>query len=67
MGGPGRERGRGEAEQDLFVGEGKGLKSLRASKKNGNTQLKGGRGTLQNVPETWEVRDSQDSKRGTLD
>ena len=23
-------------------------------------------GTLQNVPETWEVRDSQDSKRGTL-
>jgi len=24
-------------------------------------------GTLQNVPETWEVRDSQDSKRGNLD
>jgi hypothetical protein len=24
-------------------------------------------GTLQNVPETWEVRDSQDSKRRTLD
>jgi hypothetical protein len=24
-------------------------------------------GTLQNVPKTWEVRDSQDSKRGTLD
>ena len=24
-------------------------------------------GTLQNVPETWEVRDSQTSKRGTLD
>ena len=24
-------------------------------------------GTLQNVPETWEVRDSQDSKGGTLD
>ena len=24
-------------------------------------------GTLQNVPETWEMRDSQDSKRGTLD
>ena len=23
--------------------------------------------TLQNVPETWEVRDSQDSKGGTLD
>jgi hypothetical protein len=24
-------------------------------------------GTLQNVPETWEARDAQDSKRGTLD
>jgi hypothetical protein len=24
-------------------------------------------GTLQNVPETWEVRDSQDSNGGTLD
>ena len=23
--------------------------------------------TLQNIPETWEVRDSQDSKGGTLD
>jgi hypothetical protein len=23
--------------------------------------------TLQNAPETWEVRDSQDSNRGTLD
>jgi hypothetical protein len=29
-------------------------------------RLKVGR-TLQNVPETWEVRDSQDSKRGALD
>ena len=29
-------------------------------------RLKVGR-TLQNVPETWEVRDSQDSKAGTLD
>jgi hypothetical protein len=25
----------------------------------------GGWGTLQNVPETWDVRESQDSKRGT--
>ena len=24
-------------------------------------------GTLQNVPETWEVRDSQDSNGGALD
>ena len=23
--------------------------------------------TLQNVPETWKVRDSQDPKKGTLD
>jgi hypothetical protein len=26
-----------------------------------------GGGALQNAPETWEVRDSQDSKGGTLD
>jgi hypothetical protein len=25
------------------------------------------RGTLQNAPETWEVRDSQDSQGGALD
>ena len=24
-------------------------------------------GTLQNAPETWEVKDSQDSKGGTLE
>ena len=24
-------------------------------------------GSLLNAPETWEVRDSQDSKKGTLD
>jgi hypothetical protein len=27
----------------------------------------GGWGTLQNAPETWEMKDSQDSKEGTLD
>jgi hypothetical protein len=27
----------------------------------------GDKGTLQNIPETWEVRDYQDSKRETLD
>ena len=39
------------------------------NRKNGNKQpLKVGSGvTLQNVPETWEVRYSQDSKGGTLD
>ena len=35
---------------------------------NGNRQPWeiGGGGTLQNVPETWEVRDYQNSKEGTL-
>ena len=48
---------------------GKGLKSLRARRKNGNRQPweVGGWGTLQNAPETWDVRDSQDSKGGTID
>ena len=47
--------------------------SLRANiRKNGNRQPRevggwGGGMTLQNAPETWEVRDSQDSKGGTLD
>jgi hypothetical protein len=36
---------------------------------NGNMKPSGvgGGETLQNVLETWEVRDSQDSKGGTLD
>jgi hypothetical protein len=51
------------------LGGGKELKSLRASRKNGNMQPRevGVWGTIKNVPETWEVRDSQGSKRGTLD
>lgn len=42
---------------------------MKTSKKNGNRQLceVGGEKTLQNVPETWELRDSQDSKGVTLD
>ena len=40
---------------------------MRSSRKNGNRQLQEVGGTLQNAPETWEVRDSQDSKGGTLD
>jgi hypothetical protein len=38
--------------------------ALRASRKNGNRQPWEVEGwvTLQNAPETWEVRDSQDSK-----
>jgi hypothetical protein len=41
----------------------------RARRKNGNMQPQnvGSWGTLLNVPETWEVRDSQVSKRGNLD
>ena len=36
---------------------------------NGNMQPQevGGEGTLQKIPETWEVKDSQDLKHGTLD
>jgi hypothetical protein len=32
-----------------------------------NIQSRGGGGRLWNEPETWEMRDSQDSKGGTLD
>jgi hypothetical protein len=42
---------------------------LRTSRKNGNKQPQGikGWGNPQNAPETWEVRDFQDSKGETLD
>jgi len=48
---------------------GKGTEALSASQKNRSKQPQevGGWRILQNVPETWEVRDSQDSKRGTID
>jgi hypothetical protein len=48
---------------------GKNTEALRTSRKNGNRppQKVGGRGSLQNIPETWEVRDCQDSKGKTLD
>jgi hypothetical protein len=54
-----------KGKPDLVLGEGKGLG---ASRKNGNRQSQEieGWGTLQNAPETWEVRDSQESKGGTL-
>ena len=43
--------------------------ALRVSRRNGKSQPQevGDGWTLQNVPETWEVRDSQDSKGGTFD
>jgi hypothetical protein len=51
------------------LGEGNGLKPWDQQKEwkqatMGNRRLGG---TLQNAPETWEMRDSQDSKEGTLD
>jgi hypothetical protein len=58
--GPGRERGWGEwrGEHDMVLGEGKGLKSLRVSRKNRNRQLQevGDWGTSQNVPEARSER-----------
>jgi hypothetical protein len=45
---------------------GKGLKPCGASRKNGNREAGGG-GPLQNVPEAWQVRDSQGSNGETLD
>jgi hypothetical protein len=51
---------------------GKRTEALRASKKNVNKQSQeiGGWGDTpppRNAPETWEFRDSQDLKGGTLD
>ena len=44
-----------------YWGGGNRTEALRASRKNGNKQPQEvGGGGLQNVPETWELRDSQD-------
>jgi hypothetical protein len=54
----------GREEPDLALDEGNGPKPLRDSRKNVNRQPQeiGGWGTLPpESPETWEVRDSQDS------
>jgi hypothetical protein len=63
----GEQRGRAKGEHDQV--EGGKSEDLRASRMNGIRQPweLGGGETLYNVPETWEVRDSQDSKGGTLD
>jgi hypothetical protein len=68
-GGSGKRDGGMKKGTLLVIEWGKGLKSLRASRKNGNKQPReiGGWGTLHNVPETWEVRDSQYLKKETLD
>ena len=72
--GPGRESGWGGECVCVWgtwsdIGWGERTETLRASRKNGNRQPweVGGWGTLQNAPETWEMRDSQNSKGGTLD
>jgi hypothetical protein len=51
------------------IGWGKKTEALRASRKNGNRQFGEveGWGPVKNTSETWEVRDSQDSKGRTLD
>jgi hypothetical protein len=65
----GKGIGRGRRDYGQALSGLNRTEALRAIRKNGNKQpwKVGGGGTLQNVPETWEVRDSQDSKAGTLD
>ena len=45
------------------------LRCLKKNGKNGNKQPRevGSGGTLEKVSETWDVRDPQESKGGTLD
>jgi hypothetical protein len=58
----------GGGELDLVVGEGKGQKPRGSTERmeTGNLRKQEVGGTLQNAPETWEIRDSQESKGGTL-
>jgi hypothetical protein len=66
----GRRGGRDEkGEHDHLLWREDRTEALRASRKNGNRQPweVGGGEILLNVPETWEGRDSQNSKGGTLD
>jgi hypothetical protein len=56
-------------ETDLVLGEGKILKPWGPAERmeTGNLGRQEVGGTLLNTPETWKVRHSQDSKKGTLD
>jgi hypothetical protein len=56
-------------EPDLVLSEEKGLEYWGPAERmeTGNLRRQEGGGTLQNTPETWEVKDSEDSKGGTLD
>ena len=66
--GPGREWGLGGERGDMirYLGWGEALGVIRENR-NKQPWEERGAGILQNVPETWEVRESQDSKGGTLD
>jgi hypothetical protein len=67
----GEAEGKGGGGCVIRYGAGRGgrREALRASKIHGNMQPQGGGSeeTLQKVPKTWEVRDSQDSEGGNLD
>jgi hypothetical protein len=66
--GPGREWGLGGERGDMirYLGWGEALGVIRENR-NKQPWEERGAGILQNVPETWEVRESQDSKGGSLD
>jgi hypothetical protein len=53
----------------MVLGEGKGLKPRGPAERmeTGNLGSQVGGGTLQSAPETWEVKESQNKKGGTLD
>ena len=67
-GGPGGAKGSGRLKEAIAPVWGGGVQgeSPRTRRMNGNIQPQGvgGRGNLYNAPQTWEVRDSQDSKEG---
>ena len=60
----GEKSGKGIVHDQVLVVRGK---RTRRKNRNRHFQQMGVGGTLWKVPETWEVRDSQDSKGGTLD
>ena len=53
-----------ERNRDQVLGGGNRTEALNASRQPRDL---GGGGTLQNIPEAWMVRDSQDSMGRTLD
>lgn len=69
----GKGTGRGTGEHDQLLGGRNRNEALRTSRNNGNKQSRevgsGGRGAraCKYVAETWEVKNSQGSKRETLD